>query len=47
VRIKTKTEEVEIEKMSVVSVKDFQGVPKMILTGEMKGIAEALRRTRN
>ena len=46
VRMKMKSEGIEIEKMSVVSVKDFQGVPKMILTGEMKGMAEALKRRR-
>jgi hypothetical protein len=46
VRMKLKSEGIEIEKMSVISVKDHQGVPKMLLTGEMKGIAEALKRRR-
>ena len=45
-RMKMKNEGVEAEKLSVVSVKDYRGVPKMILTGEMKGIAESLRRKR-
>ncbi|MEW6304069.1 MAG: hypothetical protein AB1705_11390 [Verrucomicrobiota bacterium] len=44
VRVKVKSEGLEVEKMSVLSVKNFQGVPKLTLTGEMKGIAEALRR---
>jgi hypothetical protein len=46
VRMKVKSGEIEIEKMSVLSVKDDQGVPKLILTGEMKGMAEALKRKR-
>lgn len=46
VKMRMKSEGIEIEKISVVSVKDFHGVPKMILTGEMKGMAEALKRRR-
>ena len=46
VRTKMKGEGLEIEQMSVVSVKDYEGVPKLTLTGEMKGLAEALKRRR-
>lgn len=46
VRMKMKSQGIEVEKMSVFSVKDFQGVPKLILTGEIKGMAEALNRQR-
>jgi len=30
--------------MSVFSVKDFQGIPKLMLTGEMKGMAKRCKR---
>ncbi len=46
VRMKIHADGVDVEKMGVVSVKDYQGKPKMILTGEMKGMAEALKRRR-
>ena len=36
-------EGIEVEKMSVLRVKDFNGQPKMLLTGEMRGMAEALQ----
>jgi len=43
VRMTMNVEGLEIEKMSVLSVKDFNGQPRMLLTGEMKGIADALQ----
>lgn len=46
VRMKMKTRGIEIEKMTVLSVSEYQGVPKLMLTGEIKGMAEALKRNR-
>jgi hypothetical protein len=46
VRSKTKLENVEIEKMSVWSVKDYEGRPMLMMMGDFKGTAEQLRRRR-
>jgi hypothetical protein len=46
VRMKLQSQGIEIERMSVLSLKDHQGVPKVMLSGEMKGVAEALKRRR-
>lgn len=43
VRMTMSVEGIEIEKMTVLSIKDFNGQPRMMLTGEMKGVAEALQ----
>jgi hypothetical protein len=45
IRMKVKnTEGVEIEKLNVVTLKDYQGTPKMMMTSEMKGVAESMKR---
>lgn len=46
VRSKMKVEDMEVEKMSVISVKDHEGTPMMLLTGEIKGVAQQLKRRR-
>jgi hypothetical protein len=44
VRMKMNSNGIDIEKMSVMTVKDFEGKPRMTLSGEMKGVAESLKR---
>ena len=34
----------EMERMSVMSVKDHEGRPMLMLTGDIKGLAEQLHR---
>lgn len=46
VRMRMKKDIIEIEKLSVLSFKDYKGTPMMMLTGEMTGMAEALKRQR-
>ena len=43
VRTKMKANGVEMEELSVMTIKDFEGKPMMTLSGEMKGMAEALK----
>lgn len=45
-RFRTKYQGMEIEKLSVMSTKDHQGTAKMILSGEIKQMAEVLRARR-
>lgn len=46
VRMRAKVEGVEIEQLSVMSTKDHQGTAKMMLSGEIKQMAEMLRSQR-
>ena len=46
VRMTMSTQGMSVEQLSVMSIRDFQGTPMMILSGEMKGVAESLKRQR-
>jgi hypothetical protein len=43
VRLTMKSMGMEVEKLSVMSVRDYEGKPMLTLMGEMKGIAEAMK----
>ena len=43
VRMTMSTQGIEVEKLSVLSVKKYEGIPMLMLTGEMKGMAQALK----
>lgn len=43
VRMTMKSMGMEVEKLSVMSVRDYKGKPMLTLMGEMKGIAEAMK----
>lgn len=45
-RFRTKIRGMEIEKMAVMSTKEYQGTAKMMLSGEIKQMAEVLRARR-
>lgn len=42
-RFKSKLNGIEVEKMTVMSTKDYKGAAKMMLSGEIKQMAEAIR----
>ncbi len=44
VRMSVSVEDFSIDKLSVLSLREFTGQPKMLLTGEMKGFANAFSR---
>ena len=46
VRSKVKVQDVEVEKMSVMSVKDHDGKPMLMLTGDVQGLAQQLKMRR-
>ena len=45
-RFRTKVQGMQIEKMSVMSTKDYQGTAKLMLSGEVQQMAEVLRARR-
>jgi hypothetical protein len=45
-RFRTKLQGLEMEKMTVMSTRDYQGTAKMMLSGEVKQMAELLRARR-
>lgn len=46
VRAKVKAQDLEVEKMSVWSVKDHDGKPMLTLTGDIQGLAQSLKASR-
>lgn len=44
-RSRMKIQEIEIEEMTVISTKDYQGEAMLMLSGEIKQMAEALKRS--